>query len=292
MRYCLLVWIFLFTASATGAQPVFTARADRSRITMGEPVKIWLEAKLPYQAAVKWCTVPSVIGTFEVIEMNKPDTVSRSGLINISQQLLITGYDSGRWPIAPFTIFIGELPIKTDTLFITVEPVKLIGNDYRPLKEIQKVPARESNYWPWKLFLIGLIVALLALYVFKKRKGPRQVVSLQEGASERARKRLAKLQQTIPVAPQQQIGFYTELMDIFRDYLSESKGIYSKQKTSAQLLEELKQRTELGSCYTNLAIVLRRCDFVKFAKYIAPDEEQGNSIHILFNAISQMDKVA
>ncbi len=62
--------------------------------------------------------------------------------------------------------------------------------------------------------------------------------------------------------------YYSKLTDIFRLYIFQKKGILSLQKTTDDLVIQLKSLNLNKEQFDKLSQSLRLSDFVKFAKYI------------------------
>src|SRR5690606_36569190 len=61
--------------------------------------------------------------------------------------------------------------------------------------------------------------------------------------------------------------FYSRLTDILRRYIYEREGINAMEMTSGEILNSVRQISEVDSVYENLKQILTTADLVKFAKY-------------------------
>jgi hypothetical protein len=84
--------------------------------------------------------------------------------------------------------------------------------------------------------------------------------------------------------------FYTRLVDIFRLYVLRRKGIESLQKTTDDLVVQMKSLKLPADDFNQLAQSLRMSDFVKFAKYEPGDADKQESFGIIKRAIENIQK--
>jgi HJR/Mrr/RecB family endonuclease len=75
------------------------------------------------------------------------------------------------------------------------------------------------------------------------------------------------------------------LIDTFRLYVHQRKGIHSFQKTTDDLNVQLKQLTLPTGEYNELVQVLRLSDVVKFAKYIPAASENEHALEQIKKSI-------
>ena len=85
-------------------------------------------------------------------------------------------------------------------------------------------------------------------------------------------------------------AFYTRLVDIFRLYISRRKGIASLQKTTDDLVVQLRSLKLPGDEFNRLAQSLRMSDFVKFAKFEPADNDKIDSFKTIKDLIDGIEK--
>jgi LPXTG-motif cell wall-anchored protein len=285
-RTVLIIFTFLF-AQALSAQVKISSSVDKREIRIGEPIQFSLETVYPANVPLQWFDLPDTFNTLEISKREKIDTVSVNGGFVLRQKLIVTGYDSGRWVIPPFTLILEGRTYQSDSFSITVIPVTLEGNDYKDLKEIEEADAIPAgNYIAW--IIAGIALLLLAAWLLTRKKKKTGEVTGQPGSGyEEALKQLDQLKKAPVTEKGEVLQYYTRLTDIFRNYLQRDKGIRSRESTSLEILLELKKANIESSVLTETSIVLRRCDFVKFAKYLPSAGEHAESI----NTIEQTIKI-
>ncbi len=282
----ILFFITLFLVQFVMAQsgPTIKAAVDKNRILIGEPLQLTLEVYLPPGPGQKFNPIDT-IEHFELLERPWLDTTNRNGGLLIKGIYKLTSFDSGHWIIPSFRV---SRSVKTDTIPIDVvfsefDPAQ----DYHSIKDIIEVdPSKKKTPWWWYAAGAALLLALL-LY-FLKRKKPQAVVApkIVISAYQEAMQQLEQLQKDKPEAKQ----FHTGLTDIFRQYIFRKKGILSLQKTTDDLVLQLKDLDLSKDQFDKLSQSLRLSDFVKFAKYIPASEDDRNCLHEIKNAIMAIEK--
>jgi uncharacterized integral membrane protein len=281
--------LLLLTVLVADAQSKTSVKAavDKNKILIGETIQLSLEADIPENEAIRFFIIDS-IPHFEIKEKQKIDTSNTSEGTVLKQIILITSFDSGHWVMPPFVL--GE-NIATDTI-----PVDVVFSDFNPeqdyhdIKDIIEVnPEPEKEKW-WLWYAIGggaLLIILLLIYLLRKKKPAVQALATIINPYEEAMKQLEKLRNE----KTDQKQYYSRLVDIFRLYISERKGIHSLQKTTDDLVVQLKGMPVTKEQFEKLSQALRLSDFVKFAKYVpAPDDDKA-IFETIKNSITAIEKI-
>jgi chaperonin cofactor prefoldin len=125
------------------------------------------------------------------------------------------------------------------------------------------------------------------MVVTKKENGSREGNRTSCESYEDALKELEKLEKNKPVAK----SYYSSMVDIFRLYVSRKKGINSLQKTTDDLVVQLKSINLSKDHFDPLAQSLRLSDFVKFAKYEPSREDDQQAMRSIRQAIMEIEKL-
>ena len=116
--------------------------ADRTRILIGEPVKLTLEADIPENEPIRFFQ-PDSIPHFEILRRDKTDTVNTSKGTVLKGAIYITSFDSGRWVIPPILL---RDTIYTDSLTIDVGHTPFdVSKPYNDIKEIIDAEAKKEE---------------------------------------------------------------------------------------------------------------------------------------------------
>lgn len=273
----LFTFLLLVFASRLLAQQV-TFTYSKQKILIGEPVQVKVQATIKSGEAAPFFIMDS-LPHFEVLDRSKIDTIKRSGLLQLSQTLIFTSWDSGRWALpSSITNTVFAKPINIDVGYTTPWNPKQPYNDIKDIILVQH-PGKSSWWW----YVIGAAVLLaLILLLFPQGKNEKAATQLDSNAYKKAMQQLDKLQKegTLSTNIKQ---YYTELITIFRIYLKTGKGIQSFSKTTGDLALQLQTIKMPGDEYNQLLQTLRLSDLVKFAQY----GPAGNINRDAFNTIKQ-----
>jgi LPXTG-motif cell wall-anchored protein len=160
------------------------------------------------------------------------------------------------------------------------------NQDYHDIKDIinVQVEKKKEQNWYWYVAASVLLVAAIIYLLIKKKKKPAPVAPPIDPYKE-AKAELEKLKnEKLPSKL-----FYTRLVDIFRLYIFKRKGIASLQKTTDDLVIQLKQLKLPENDFNLLAQSLRMSDFVKFAKYEPGEQDKENSLKITRHVIDTVE---
>lgn len=296
--YIITVLFFTFSFSLSFSQAVSVkATINRDKIMIGEAIELKLEAKVPVGMEAKWFPTDS-IAHFEMIDKGKVDTASSTDFNIFTQKLIITSFDSGRWAVAALPLEIGNKEYLTDSLPVSVAYSNFDPNqDYHDIKDILEVENADIKYINW--ILAGLsVLSLLAIIYFLRKKAVVQqpVVEKKKPVS-----KLSPLQEALEALDDLQKQGYTEknevkiyhtqLNDILRWFLYRKTGTATMEKTSGELMLQLKQVNLANTEFIALAQALRMNDAVKFAKYQPAAGENVQVMDTIKKSVQQLDAV-
>ena len=277
----------LFIAGIARAQTGVSVKAsvDKNKILIGEPIRLTLEADIPENESIRFFTVDS-LPHFELLENGKIDTANTSNGTVLRQLIRITSFDSGHWVIPSF-VFNGKIvtdTIPVDVIFSPFDP----NQEYHDIKDIIEInPETKKKTWWWYAAGGGLVLLVLLLYLLRKKK-PVPASTVQETINpyEEAIRQLEQLQINKPDTKQ----YYSKLTDILRLYVFRKKGILSLQKTTDDLVVQLKGIGLDKEQFDKLSQALRLSDFVKFAKYIPTAEDDTNIFNTIKKSITTLEQ--
>ncbi len=283
----ILFLLSFFFAQIVIAQGESTIKAsvDKNKILIGEPIQLTIEAYLSPKSAKNFVIIDSV-EHFELLKKPVIDSNNKEGGLTIKGIYTITSFDSGHWVIPSFIL---SKNVKTDTI-----PIDVIFSDFDPnqeyhdIKDILEVkPAKKKTEWWWYAVGAALLLGLVWLYLQRKKK-PEPVVASKVVINpyDEAMKQLEQLERDKPAAKL----YYSKLTDIFRLYIFRKKGILSLQKTTDDLVVQLKSLNLNKEQFDKLSQSLRLSDFVKFAKYIPSDDDTRTSFEEIKNTIVIIEK--
>lgn len=276
-----LLLALLFSASVPALSQTdasVTARVDARTITVGDQVRLFIEATNNNKAGyLQWAPIPDTFDHLEVVERSNIDTTTQGDIAIYKQKLLITGFDSGIFRIPPFVFTVvpvsgAPYTIFSDSFHLSVNTVPVdTTQPFQPIKEIIAVKTTWRDYiW---LIIGGLVFLALAAFVIfyfirnKKTPIPSFVPKAPaETPQEQALRLLAELEQQQLWQKDKIKDYYTGLTDILRNYIEQRFRIPALERTTDELLQDAQKHPEMNPQYSRLAGILSTADMAKFAK--------------------------
>ncbi len=290
----LLVLGCLFQSSFS--QSVYVkASIDRDKILIGEPIHLRLEVSLPIGTGSKWFSLDS-IPHFEFIDKTKIDTVSTRIENTYNQVVTITSFDSGRWVIPAISLDLNGRSYLTDSLPVSVAFSNFdASQDYHDIKDILTVENPSLNYINWVITAITLLSLLALIYFLRKRtqKVAAPVVKPAPMLSplDEAIRSLQELKNRQLPENGQTKTYYTGLNDILRLFITRKLSLTTMQKTSEELILQVRDLSLPNDAFIAMAQTLRMSDAVKFAKYIPGKDDNEESFKNIRTSIELLNNL-
>ena len=283
----LFVTVFWTVCCLAQEKTTVSARIDRSRILIGEPISLTLEADIPEHDPIRFFYIDS-IPHFEFLNVQPIDTTNTGTGTRLRQVIQITSFDSGHWVIPSFML---AESMSTDSIPVDVGYSDFDRNQpYHDVKEIIEVKAQEEEEkQTWWYYVVGaaLLLVLLVLLLRKKKKPVAQVVVAPPDPYKTALQQLLQIENH-KLEPKQ---FYTRLVDIFRVYVLEKKGIHSLQATTDDLVVQLQALGMKRDQFELLSAALRQSDLVKYAKQEPSADDDKNAWATIYRSIQQIEQI-
>src|SRR5215203_1741496 len=250
-----------------------SATVDKQKILIGEQVQLYLKAVVPKNIPASWFAVDT-FPHFEILQQSKIDSQQTSEGLFLQQTITLTSWDSGQWLIPSFAF----ANLKTKPLLLTVGYTPMDPNQpYHDIKDIIEVQKPISSNWYWYLVGIAVLVALFLLFFPPKEERTIALTPVVvEDPYQTALARIEKLN-----GNDESKYLFTELVNIFRNYLERRKGIQSLSKTTDDLSVQMRQLQLPDEQYTQLVQALQVSDMVKFAKYLPHTAEKEKAIDVI-----------
>lgn len=267
-------------------KPPVAATVDRNKIVIGEPFDLILDARFPDLSSVYFFEFDS-LPHFEVLKKSKIDTTSLGNEMLLSQRITLTSWDSGRWQLPSFSLAQNQYKTKPITIDVGFSSPFDPKQEYHDVKEIIEVQQPEKTTWYW--YAIGallLLVLFILLFPGKKKETPKPPPPVD--AYQQAIHGLEKLKKDY--SSKEVKLFYIELVDVFRNYLHQRKGIQSFSKTTDDLAAQIKGLNLPAGLYNDLVQTLQLSDAVKFARFTPGAEENDESFNVIRKSIDTIEK--
>lgn len=215
-------------------------------------------------------------------------TNKKTGVLDIKASVLLSPFEEGDYHLPPVVV-LRTIDNQVDTLvFDAPEPiaVKTMPVDtatfvIHDIKAQMTYPLTFREIAPWVaggILLIAVIIAII-LYIRKKmaQRSEEQEIT-QEAAYIVALRELEKYRGDKLWVADKQKTYYSGITDILKTYIDNSFKIDAPEMTTAELFRELQAKDIDQNLYKELKDFFELADFVKFAKYIASDEDNAKAL--------------
>ena len=261
--------------------PFIRVTADKKQILLGEPFRLTVEARFPATMAF---ALPDTLAHFEFLSEPVQSSSETNGMRSLTGVYQVTSFDSGHWVIPSFRLNpqLQSDTIGIDVLFSDFNP----DQPYHDIKDIIEVPTKKQRPWWWYAAGGALLLLLLLYFLLRRNKTAKPPVQRKTDPYAEALRAFDALQK----AGLEPVAFYSGLTDIFRLYVYRRKGILSLQKTTDDLVLQLKESGLAKTEWEQVAQALRLSDFVKFAKYRPGPEENQVAFTALREAVKSLER--
>jgi hypothetical protein len=285
-RVSAILIMLAFTAGMRGQDATITAKLDTSSILIGDQIHFRVSAALPSGSVI---ILPLAKDTLTdkvlILSTSKRDSSTLSdGRKLITDDYLITCFDSGSYVIAPFAAQVISNGIHTTIysnasgLYVT-RPVITPADTTDVIYDIvgpRKAPLTFMETVPWIIILAVMALIVWLLVLFLPRNPFRKLVKKEkpsEPAHKIALRELEQLRQEELWQKGEVKEYYSKLSDILRRYIDGRFDIQSPELTTDETVRKL-QRSGLlkNEVLLIVKLILSDSDMVKFAKFL-PDEE-------------------
>lgn len=277
IRTKLYTILFLLAAvTVFGQQKQVQASIDSTKIKIGSQFNLTLKTKVDTASRVSFPEGKS-FGQLEVLESYPVDTIKDGAMYELVKKYGLTQFDSGRYVIPSLPVVINNKMIKTDSLRIEVNNIK-VDTLKQKMYDIKPVLKGQSNasFWLWVLFAIVATGAVAyGLWRYLKNRKPAEPKAKKEeliSPIERASRELKELEKRELLEKGAVKDYYSQLTDIARTYIEEAIHVPAMESTTSELIDAMrdavrKKKMNLSQeTFEELEKILRTADMVKFAK--------------------------
>jgi hypothetical protein len=256
-------------------------------------------------------------GAIELIQdwtQTVEDREDKPRLMDIEASIRIAAFEEGVYTLPPIVIGMMAPDGKVDTLYFdsmqidvktmpidtaTFEPHPMKGQIQTPfdwdefvftVKEmavayIGLLPMLEIIKWVIILIIVGVCIWMIA------NPGPQSYspsAVVREPAHIVALRKLDEFRSNALWVPEKQKAFYTGVTDALREYISRRYGVSAMEMTTAELFAAVKSVEEFpADMLEGLKGLFETADFVKFAKYVASDEDNASAVPLAVRFVTQ-----
>ena len=261
---------------------------DRTRIHLGDPVKLTLVAYYPSNALL---VLPNLGDKKNVLLLDAQTSTSPGGegLVRSETRYVLTSLRLGRHPVSTNDVVCKTIDGQTfrtnfPGVVLRVESSLTSTNNSKlsELKPFKKLPGRIPT-WVWIVLATAAVAFLFGRLAEKLRERaalpkpsppppPPHVLALEA---------LRRLSEKGFLERNESDPFYVELSAILREYLEGRFRLNAPEQTTEEIVEGLSRSPELTGRQRNVLLeFLRRADLVKFAKGSAEREAMQEAFDV------------
>lgn len=287
MKKTILSLLTVISLSAFGAPAGgvhVEAGIDSAVVVMGDRVKLKVVVTAPdaVSKSIQLVDFPYMpVGKeyidFHGIDIVEMDSTMRSsdGHTAIIFDYTLQPFDPETYTIPPFAVVPapGADTVKSKVLSLKVLPVDVDSLEtINPMTSVVAAQSRWYDYIPgWLFWLLGALAVAAGGYFAYMTLRRRQDEIAQEKAKpippyELAISRLDHLKSRHLTESGREKEYYTELVDILRQYLEGRFGINAMEMSSTQIVRALRSNPDTKMTADQVRSILAIADFVKFAK--------------------------
>ena len=217
-------------------------------------------------------------------------------LLDIRSSLLITSFDEGVYDLPP--IMVGRLskdgvidtlvfdPMRLEVKTMPVDTATFVPHD---IKGQIRYPVTVAEVIPWIIvfWVVSIIVIVIScLVIMHRRKGDPAYVR-KDPAHIFALRELDKYRGSKMWVPEKQKVFYSGVTDALREYMSSRYGVSAMEMTTAEIFADMKNSDVPKELLSEVQGLFERADFVKFAKYVASDEDNASVLPLAVRFVTE-----
>jgi hypothetical protein len=274
MRIILTISLLLSFISLSFGQSVEVNPYSNS-IEIGEQIKVDLKVESTKNAEVIWPQIgENLHEKVMIVNSAGRDTVLTNNTKTITEQLTVTGFDTGVWAIEPIAFVIDKDTLRSEPFLIEVKDVEVDTSqaikDIQPIREVPYTFEEIIKFVGIGAVALWVLISLVSLILYltgkdKKRAEAKPQKPLDPPHVEAFRD-LTELKEQKLWQNEKHREFHIRLSEIIRSYLERRFGMHALEYTTSEIEAQM-HLTNAGEDYNDSLIkALRISDMAKFAK--------------------------
>lgn len=249
--------------------------------------------ELPEEQSYKMMYLtPWIIDTVKVVKQKK----GLPRLLDLKGSVVISSFEEGTYELPQ--IVVGRVSEDGTTDTLVFEPMRLevktmpvdtavfVPHD---IKGQIRYPLTFAEVFPWAFggWMAALLIILaVCLIMMRRRKNDPSFVRSDPPHIVALRK-LDKYRGNKMWAPEKQKAFYSGVTDTLREYMSSRYGLPAMEMTTAEIFALIKSEDIPEELLSQTRDLFDRADFVKFAKYVASDDDNASALPLAVRFVTE-----
>ena len=233
---------------------------------------------------------PWTLDTLKVTKQKK----GGPSLLDIRGSVVVTSFEEGVCELP--RIVLGRMSggvtdtLVFDSMSMDVKTIPVDTATFQPhdIKGQICYPVTFAEVLPWVLGGLGA-VALIALcvYLIRRRRDAASDDRHKDPAHIVALRKLDQYRGNAMWAPDKQKQFYSGVTDTLREYMASRYGISAMEMTTAEIFDVMKSSDVPSELLYVVKELFERADFVKFAKYVASEEDNASVLPVAVRFVTE-----
>ena len=226
----------------------------------------------------------------------KKNGKGRPRLMDIRGSLRITSFDEGDYELP--SIMVGRLsgdgvvdtlvfdPVRLEVKTMPVDTATFVPHD---IKGQMKYPVTFDEVFPWLagFWVLAVVVILTVCLIMMHRRKDDPAFERKDPAHIVALRKLDQYRGNKMWAPEKQKAFYSGVTDALREYICDRYGISAMEMTTAEIFRDMKRTDAPKELLAEVQELFERADFVKFAKYVASEEDNASALPVAVRFVTE-----
>lgn len=279
---------------------IVSVSVDSTTLFIGDQTDMHLQVTHDKQEVVQMPVYgETLMPGIEIVDRTIVDTTYLANdQVQLNQYLTLTSFADSLFYISPIPFVNGNDTIFSEGISLNVvQPFEMDSTDMA-ITDIKDI--YNAKIWWWgiirwillALACVGLGVGLYYLirYIMRQQKGEMTIKPSEpkRPAEEIALEALDRIKQEKIWQNGQIKQYHTQLTDVLRTYIAQRYDFSSNEKTSDEILREMKIRLQDNrELYNQLQKMLQLADLVKFAKWRTTPDENELSLKIAYDFVHQ-----
>ena len=215
---------------------------------------------------------------------------------DIEGGILVTSFDEGVYDLSPIALqrilpdgVVDTLVFESQRLEVRTMPVDTASFTPHDIKAQIRYPVTFREVLPYILgcLLLAALVAAICYLIRHYRRKNNPEYAKREPAHIIALRKLDHYRGDKMWEPSKQKLFYSGITDVLREYISARYDIGAMEMTTAEIFKEMKATDAPAELLAQVQELFERADFVKFAKFVASEQENSSALPLAVRFVTQ-----
>lgn len=217
-------------------------------------------------------------------------------LLDLRGSVVVSSFEEGLYELPQ--IVVGRLseegvadtlvfePLRLEVKTMPVDTVTFVPHD---IKGQIRYPLTFAEMFPWVLGVCAAVLLMIFAirFIIMRRRAEDPAYAHKDPAHIIALRKLDKYRGSKMWAPEKQKLFYSGVTDTLREYISSRYGVPAMEMTTAQIFDDMKATDAPEALLKEVRELFDRADFVKFAKYVASEEDNASALPVAVRFVTE-----